>query len=548
MAQVGTTPLEPFLLLRLAGVATRGLTLVHRYLGIGVALLFLMWFSSGIVLYFVPFPQLSPAERFAGMPPIQSTTALVSPAEALRALGIAKAGLVRLAQRDDQPVYRVLPEEGRWQAVSARDGKALADISDAIAIRLARAFARQSGWPQESWDGSKAAQVMGRFAVDQWTVSAALDPHRPLVEVALNDAAGTNLYLSAATGEIVRDTRRLERFANWIGAIPHWIYPVQLRKYPDTWHHVVVWLALPGVIAALTGIWLGVARLRLRPLGTPRAVSPYRRFWMRWHHLLGLGCSLFILTYIISGLLSMNPFGVFPPRLPHTDESARYTGAMLDQHHLNQAWPTPGAPMQGSPGPREIEWRMTGGMPLVWMRFSLTQSLLVERSAAQPAERAALDLDVVQARLQHAAAHARSPVTLTEAQRLDQYDDYYYARDAASGHRPLPVLRLRFADGVVWYLDLASGTIMLKSDPRNRVQRWLYNSLHTLDFEALRSRPWLHATLVVSLNFLGAIFSVTSVVIAYQRLLRSRHKSVSPDARGLLTRQTRRLRLPTPQT
>jgi len=32
--------------------------LVHKWLGVVLALFFLMWFVSGMVLYFVPFPSL----------------------------------------------------------------------------------------------------------------------------------------------------------------------------------------------------------------------------------------------------------------------------------------------------------------------------------------------------------------------------------------------------------------------------------------------------------------------------------------------------------
>ena len=49
----------------------RALTLVHRWLGIACAPLFALWFASGIVMHFVPFPALTEAERFAGLGPIE---------------------------------------------------------------------------------------------------------------------------------------------------------------------------------------------------------------------------------------------------------------------------------------------------------------------------------------------------------------------------------------------------------------------------------------------------------------------------------------------
>ena len=48
----------------------RALMLLHRWLGVAFCLLFAMWFASGIVMHFVPFPALTEAERFAGLAPI----------------------------------------------------------------------------------------------------------------------------------------------------------------------------------------------------------------------------------------------------------------------------------------------------------------------------------------------------------------------------------------------------------------------------------------------------------------------------------------------
>ena len=40
----------------------RWLYLTHRWIGIVTCLLFAMWFVSGLVMLYVPFPELKPAE------------------------------------------------------------------------------------------------------------------------------------------------------------------------------------------------------------------------------------------------------------------------------------------------------------------------------------------------------------------------------------------------------------------------------------------------------------------------------------------------------
>jgi hypothetical protein len=45
------------------------------------------------------------------------------------------------------------------------------------------------------------------------------------------DAAGTCLYVSLRSGEVIQRTVRVERAWNWVGAIVHWINPTLLRKH-----------------------------------------------------------------------------------------------------------------------------------------------------------------------------------------------------------------------------------------------------------------------------------------------------------------------------
>jgi hypothetical protein len=54
----------------MAGFLWRTSLILHRYLGIGVGLLMLRWFLSGIVMMYVGFPQPLGAERMLSLPMI----------------------------------------------------------------------------------------------------------------------------------------------------------------------------------------------------------------------------------------------------------------------------------------------------------------------------------------------------------------------------------------------------------------------------------------------------------------------------------------------
>ena len=87
---------------------------------------------------------------------------------------------------------------------------------------------------------------------------------RPLYLIDLGDDAGTELYVSAHSGEIALDTTRTERVWNWLGSIPHWIYPTVLRKDGPLWRLVVVWISGICLIFGGSGIWLCILRVRLK--------------------------------------------------------------------------------------------------------------------------------------------------------------------------------------------------------------------------------------------------------------------------------------------
>ena len=126
-----------------------------------------------------------------------------------------------------------------------------------VAVGIARDHARQRGL-----DAARAAMTSGAD-YDQWSVPNGFDRHRPLLRVALGDAAGTEVYVSSRTGEVVLDTTRSERGWNLAGSVLHWIYPTVLRSNWSLWDQVVSTLSLVAFIAATLGAVLGITRIRI---------------------------------------------------------------------------------------------------------------------------------------------------------------------------------------------------------------------------------------------------------------------------------------------
>ena len=71
----------------LAARAKRWLYLLHRWAGITLCLFFAMWFISGVVMMYVGYPKLTPAERLGHLAPLDPAGVTVTPAQRWRRPG-----------------------------------------------------------------------------------------------------------------------------------------------------------------------------------------------------------------------------------------------------------------------------------------------------------------------------------------------------------------------------------------------------------------------------------------------------------------------------
>jgi hypothetical protein len=107
-----------------------------------------------------------------------------------------------------------------------------------------------------------------------------------------------------------------------------------------------------------------------------------------------------------------------------------------------------------------------------------------------------------------------------EIEWLTAYDSYYYDRAA---ERPLPVLRVKYADAAGSWLYLAArdGALIQRETAKGRRVRWLYHGLHSLDFPGLYQAGWVWNITIVSLCTGGLLLSMTSVVVGWRFLRKS---------------------------
>ena len=121
-------------------------------------------------------------------------------------------------------------------------------------------------------------------------------------------------------------------------------------------------------------------------------------------------------------------------------------------------------------------------------------------------------------------------VPIVESVMLDEYDSYYYSR---RGRIPLPVLRVKFADPAdTWvYVDPHMSRVVTSVHRSNRVERWLFNGLHSLDFGFLYTNRPLWDFIVITLSVGGLASSGIGFLVGLKRLCRSFLRRLSEGSR-----------------
>ena len=461
---------------------------LHRWLGIVLCLLFAVWFASGAVLLFVPFPSLDGGEARARADPVALNQVKVRPQVALA--GVRGGTAIRLVGRLGTPVYVIGTAVGD-QAVSAETGAAVAELTPGQAGTIASRFG-----------SAPVSRVTGPIRYDQWIVHQAFDHVRPLYRVSLADRYATQLYVSAQTGEVVQKTRGYERAWNWLGAVVHWLYFTPLRRFFSAWDQTVWWVSLVGLAMTAVGIGLGVYRTA-KKMGSKRpAVSPFKG-WLKWHHILGLSGGVVVLTWIFSGWLSMDHGRLFSRATTSEHRLAAYEGTPL-AHALRQIDLDR---LQRLGYATSVRFGVVGGELVVAGIGPSSSSVLVGGDAPLSRTSAVLVTKALQ------AAYTDSHVSPPEA--LGPDDFYAKAEGAPAGTESY---RLTGAYKARVFVNPATGDIVAVVNRSRAAYDWVYYALHSFNFPGLLALPVLRALIVLPLLALGFALCITSIVVGIRRL------------------------------
>jgi hypothetical protein len=319
---------------------------------------------------------------------------------------------------------------------------------------------------------------------------------------------------------VVQATTRWQRFWGWLGAVPHWLYPTVLRSQPQLWSQVVIWTSLVGVFLTVLGLVIGISALGLS--SQRGRFSPYRGL-MLWHHLTGLVFGVFALTWVLSGLLSMNPWGLMEGG-DVAGAQLSLTGGMISRSDMLAMLQMLGT--RAPPGVVAVE-----SAPLDGRLFVVATRTDGSRVRYGPGGQVrALNTQEIDA----AAARVAQPGASWTLLRSE--DAYHYS--VLDQHALLPIVRIVSRTGDYYYLDPVSGTLVDMADPGLRAYRWWHSGLHRWDF-----LPWLRTPTGRTLFMLPLLLGTAGVVslgayLGMRRLARRRPSPGSGDRRRAAHRRS----------
>tara|TARA_R110000782_G_scaffold49622_3_gene107951 strand:+ start:17055 stop:18521 length:1467 start_codon:yes stop_codon:yes gene_type:complete len=466
-----------------------------------------MWFATGIMLMYVGFPKLTQAERLSQLEDLTPACCMSLNTVLAKQDFEALPQSIQAVTVGERPIYK-FGFDTAYKRADARTGEPLPDVGKQEALQLAAHVIPGA-----------AGRYDGLVVEDIWTHTQRFAKHRPYHRIEMNDPANTLLYVSSRTGEVVRDAPLSERRWAYASAWLHWLYMFRTQKSSDPmWQWVVSISCIVGIILAGTGIWIGISRWRFSGRYKSGRKTPYPKPLWRWHHIGGLLFAFITLTWLISGLASVNPFGIFD-RQAVADKGA-YSGDALRPDHFTLPPSAALARLAPSFVPRQLDWVSIGGDPYL-IATDANNAVRVLPGADTSGN---FRSGVSEASVRRGAEKLIPGAQVEKFEVLTHYDGQYYTRAEhtlrGDENRRLPVYRVSYSDPTqsIVYIDMHTGEIVMHLDRPERAYRWAFNFLHSWDWNPLVTTRPLWDIIMLALQAGGLVICVSGTILGWRRL------------------------------
>lgn len=459
----------------------------HKITGIAIAVFFSMWFITGVVLVYHPYPKVSEKLLYDKKETLPSSL----------------PDLSSVRSRMDDKVKSLSLKQFQGQTLFSIDK--VPSVTFPVVERVAK-----------HWIDAPIERVDTLKEREQWVLFTKYDKELPIYKFYFDDAEKHELFISGRTAEVLQMTTAKERFWAWIGAIPHKFYIPSIRRNVDVWQNTVAIVSGVCLVAALSGWILGICLWIKRYRKKHVWENPYKKRWYRWHFSFGLVFGIFLIAWAISGIFAMQrvPQWLVPMDGDYSFKSSRLWGKgilpleayQLDYRKLKEAYPDL----------KEVEWCRYADIP-TYRIITGEEELLIDASGDEVRPLCIPEQTIVKGLKKIHGEEVGMKVSL-----LEKFDNYYLSRRVSL---ELPVYKIEVDDtnGSLYYVNPETGYIRYLNNNKI-VRKWLFNGIHYLDVDWLVARPCLWHTLIWILCGGCLVVCISGLVLGFRKLLSKRRK------------------------
>ncbi len=477
---------------------------LHSVAGTAIAVFFFMWFFTGLVLIYHPYPRLDEQQQNHLREDIKADS-LLPISYYTDSLADDTVQFLRVSQRLGQPLVTVGTADSSYTMCSdttaERHSVTFTDVEDVASL----------------WIGSKPARVDTLHERAQWILYERYERAMPIYKFTYDDDEGHELFVSGKTGEVQQLTTRSQRIWAWLGAIPHKFYYPCIRKDVDLWKTVITTGGIICLLAGLSGFIYGWALQTRVARKKGWLCNPFKNPVYKWHHILGLIFGVFIICWGISGSLSMQKVPKW--LVPYENEYSMYAPDIwegdslpLHSYHLDYR-----RIIAEYPDVKQVEWHVIGGKP-AYTVISDSNCIFVDATDTVPKP-----LTVTAESVSRAMHRLYGEDTQVNVQLMKDYDEYYMA--SYDTHQNLPVYKVTVddADGSTYYIGVDNDYCRYFNNNK-KVRKWLFGAMHYLNIKGIADKPLLWHTCMWILCLAGMAISLTGIALGVRYARRKAHK------------------------
>lgn len=466
---------------------------IHRVLGAVVSLLFLMWFITGLVLVYHPFPNATQEEKNQrleilpdSLPDIMALVNKLPEGETARK--------IQLSELQGQTLLSVSTKENQY-VFNADTTEEVKPLNYHAIERIAK-----------NWSNAPIERVDTLKELEQWIMYSKYEKELPIYKFYFSDDEKRQLYISSRSGEVQQFTDKDSRFWSWVGFIPHTLYIPALRKHTQTWILTITVLASLGLVMCIAGVYVGIDAYYRRYKRKGKFESPYKKRWYWWHHVVGLIFGIFLLTWAFSGVMSLRKV---PQWMVKTHAEYKIPMKIKGKRISPDKYPFDYKLLkQTYPELKKIEWTHFQGIP-IYEIVSGNQTLFIDASSKE-AKELFLPSEAIEKSIR--AIHGDS-VAFT-VKLINDYENYYlpWKRDLG-----LPAYKVEVsdADKSLYYINAKTGDYKYLNQNR-KARKWMFQALHYFHIKWLMDRPVLWTIVLWTLSIGCIIVSGTGVWLSWR--------------------------------